>query len=183
MTYNVQPLRTATEIQQFLHAVSVGRYSKRNRFLVLLGMNTGLRMSDIVRLRVADVKQIYNCTITEQKTGKKRLLYLASIREEVLTYIDGLSDSNYLFISNYGRPLRVNSVYKIFQKAALQMHRQDIGTHTLRKTFGYHYYQQTHDIATLMILLNHSSESVTKRYLGIEELDIQNALKGFRLGK
>lgn len=114
MTYNVQPLRTATEIQQFLHAVSVGRYSKRNRFLVLLGMNTGLRMSDIVRLRVADVKQIYNCTITEQKTGKKRLLYLASIREEVLTYIDGLSDSNYLFISNYGRPLRVNSVYKIF---------------------------------------------------------------------
>lgn len=63
------------------------------------------------------------------------------------------------------------------------MHRQDIGTHTLRKTFGYHYYQQTHDIATLMILLNHSSESVTKRYLGIEELDIQNALKGFRLGK
>ncbi|QFR67576.1 tyrosine-type recombinase/integrase [Furfurilactobacillus rossiae] len=183
MTYNVQPLRTAVEIQQFIHAVSVGRFSKRNRFLVLLGMNTGLRMSDIVRLRVADVKRIHNCTITEQKTGKKRLLYLASIREEVMTYIDGLPDSDYLFVSSYGQPLRVNSVYKIFQKAALQLNRHDIGTHTLRKTFGYHYYQQTHDIATLMILLNHSSESVTKRYLGIEELDIQNALRGFRLGK
>ncbi|BDP82253.1 hypothetical protein EfmAA290_29290 (plasmid) [Enterococcus faecium] len=47
--------------------------------------------------------------------------------------------------------------------------RDDIGTHTLRKTFGYHYYKKTRDIATLMFIFNHSSQAITKRYIGITE--------------
>ncbi|MBR9930126.1 tyrosine-type recombinase/integrase [Enterococcus sp. 079] len=60
--------------------------------------------------------------------------------------------------------------------------RDDIGTHTLRKTFGYHYYKKTRDIATLMFIFNHSSQAITKRYIGITEDEIGASLRGFKLG-
>ncbi|WP_382359327.1 hypothetical protein [Lentibacillus kimchii] len=52
----------------------------------------------------------------------------------------------------------------------------------MRKTFGYHYFQQTHDIVTLMVIFNHSPpQNITKCYIGIEEDAIKNSLKDFRL--
>ena len=68
------------------------------------------------------------------------------------------------------------------QKLGMEMGRDDFGTHTMRKTFGYHYYRQTHDIATLMAIFNHSSQQITKRYIGITEDEINESLDKFRLG-
>ena len=52
-----------------------------------------------------------------------------------------------------------------------------IGTHTMRKTFGYTYYKVTKDVATLMDIFNHSSQAVTLRYIGITEEAIENSIK------
>lgn len=52
-----------------------------------------------------------------------------------------------------------------------------IGTHTLRKTFGYHYYLKTHDVGTLMKLFNHSSETVTLCYIGITDDTLASVYK------
>ena len=49
---------------------------------------------------------------------------------------------------------------------------QNFGTHSLRKTFGYHYYKNTKDIATLMQVFNHGSQNITLRYIGIEQEDL-----------
>ncbi|WCL68409.1 tyrosine-type recombinase/integrase [Lactiplantibacillus plantarum] len=91
-------------------------------------------------------------------------------------------DNEYLFTNRQHQPLSVNAVYKLFQTIARKMHRTDIGTHTLRKTFGYHYYQQTHDIGTLMMIFNHSSEAITKRYIGLNQDVILKQMAGFSLG-
>ncbi|GHU77159.1 hypothetical protein AGMMS49992_24240 [Clostridia bacterium] len=56
----------------------------------------------------------------------------------------------------------------------------NVGTHTLRKTFGYHYYQRTHDIGMLMVLFNHANEGITKRYIGLEQDEIRKALREFK---
>ena len=72
MHYNVEPLRTDQEIDDFLWAVSQARYGERNRMIVLVGINTGLRMSDILRLKVGQVRGKDRVMIMEQKTGKKR---------------------------------------------------------------------------------------------------------------
>jgi len=56
-----------------------------------------------------------------------------------------------------------------------------IGTHTLRKTFGYHFYQKYKDIALLQELFNHSAPSVTLRYIGINQDMIDVAMKEFKL--
>ncbi|MCT3308616.1 tyrosine-type recombinase/integrase [Lactiplantibacillus pentosus] len=182
MHYNVEPLRTSQEIDDFLWAVSQARYGERNRMIVLVGINTGLRMSDILRLTVGQVRGKERVMIIEQKTGKKRWLFLKNLMSELLHFTQYRAPSEPLFCSGRGGALTVNGVYRIFQTASDFLERDDIGTHTLRKTFGYHYYQQTHDIASLMMIFNHSSEQVTKRYIGIERDNMEQQLWDFRLG-
>ena len=179
--YNVQPLRTKKEIDTFLQILGVPVEGKRNQLLFLIGINNGLRTSDIVTLKVKDVKED-NPYIVEQKTGKVRQLYLKNMRPIIDSYIVGKKNSDWLFPSRQGGHIERNTVYVIFREAAKLMGRNDIGTHTMRKTFGYHYYQKTHDVATLMKIFNHSSESVTKRYIGIESDDIKKTMDSFHLG-
>lgn len=172
MSYNVQPLRTQQEINDFLFCLRRNKNAERDVFLFLIGINSGLRMSDIVKLKKKDVISSKNPRIVEQKTGKTRILYLSSLQELIQDYMKDLKPEDYLFPSTKGGHLEVNTVYQMFQKVAALLDRDDIGTHTLRKTFGYHYYKKTKDVATLMEIFGHSSEKITKRYIGINEDEI-----------
>jgi len=182
MSYNVQPLRTQQEINDFLFCLRRNKNAERDVFLFLIGINSGLRMSDIVKLKKKDVISSKNPRIVEQKTGKTRILYLSSLQELIQDYTKDLEPEDYLFPSTKGGHLEVNTVYQMFQKVAALLDRDDIGTHTLRKTFGYHYYKKTKDVATLMEIFGHSSEKITKRYIGINEDEISETLLNFRLG-
>lgn len=182
MGYNVQPLRSQQEIDDFLFCLRRNKNAERDVFLFLIGINSGLRMSDIVKLKKKDVVSSKNPRIVEKKTGKTRILYLSSLQDLIHTYTKHLDLEDYLFPSAKGGHLEVNTVYQMFQKAAKLLDRDDIGTHTLRKTFGYHYYKRTKDVATLMEIFGHSSERITKRYIGIKEDEISETLLHFRLG-
>jgi len=182
MSYNVQPLRTQQEINDFLFCLRRNKNAERDVFLFLIGINSGLRMSDIVKLKKKDVITSKNPRIVEQKTGKTRILYLSSLQDLIQDYTKDLEPEDYLFPSTTGGHLKVNTVYQMFQKVGDLLDRDDIGTHTLRKTFGYHYYKKTKDVATLMEIFGHSSEKITKRYIGINEDEISETLLNFRLG-
>ena len=182
MTYNVQPLRTQQEINDFLFCLRRNKNADRDVFLFLIGINSGLRMSDIVKLKKKDLISSKNPRIVEKKTGKTRILYLSSLQDLIQDYTKDLEPEDYLFPSTKGNHLKVNTVYQMFQKVAKLLGRDDIGTHTLRKTFGYHYYKKTKDVATLMEIFGHSSEKITKRYIGINEDEISETLLNFRLG-
>lgn len=182
LTYNVQPLRTKQEIDDFLFFLRRTANPERDTFLFLFGINNGLRMSDVVKLKVGDVRNNNRPWIVEKKTGKKKMLFLENMESLINEYTAGMKDDDWLFPSREKGHIEVNTVYKIFQKIAKELGRNDIGTHTLRKTFGYHYYKKTRDIATLMEIYNHSSEKVTKRYLGITQDEIGDSLREFKLG-
>ena len=107
---------------------------------------------------------------------------MSSLQDLIQDYTKDLEPEDYLFPSTKGGHLEVNTVYQMFQKVAKLLGRDDIGTHTLRKTFGYHYYKKTKDVATLMEIFGHSSEKITKRYIGINEDEISETLLNFRLG-
>lgn len=181
ITYNVQPFRSQEEIDDFLFFLRRTKNSKRDVFLFLFGLNTGLRMSDIVRLKVGDINKS-EPVITEKKTGKRKRLFLDGIQDIIKEYISGMSDDEYLFPSRQGGHIEVNTVYKLYTKIAKDLGRDDIGCHTLRKTYGRFYYLKTHDIATLMYLFNHSSEKITKRYIGITDDEARSSLSDFRIG-
>ncbi|MBE7114238.1 tyrosine-type recombinase/integrase [Bacillus cereus group sp. MYBK15-3] len=182
--YNVRPLRTNEEIKDMLWAIQkTSRRYKRDMFLFKLGINTGLRVSDLVRLTVKDMST-QRPRIQEKKRKKKRTLFLESIWEDVQEYTAGKKPEEYLFQSQKGdnKPLSTVAVYQMLDKAAKLLERDDVGTHTMRKTFGYHYYKATKDIASLMDIFNHSDQNETKKYIEIHEDDLAESMKGFRLG-
>ncbi len=99
MTYNVQPLRTQQEINDFLFCLRRNKNAKRDVFLFLIGINSGLRMSDIVKLKKKDIISSKNPRIIEQKTGKTRILYLSSLQDLIQEYTVDLNIDDYLFPS------------------------------------------------------------------------------------
>ena len=183
LNYNVQPLRTNIEIQDFQFWLRRTSNSERDSFLFLFGINNGLRISDIVSLKVGDIRGVRKPIIIEKKTGKRKPIYTANLFNEIDEYTKHMNSNDWLFPSRQqGGHIKPNTVYKLYTDIANNLGRNDIGTHTLRKTFGYHYYKKTKDIATLMFIFNHSSQSITKRYIGITEDEIGASLEGFKLG-
>ena len=120
----------------------------------------------------------------EDKTGKpKRFKINNGLKDELDKYVDGMNDNEYLFKSQKGENKSINWVqaYRILNDAARKVGLVEIGTHTLRKTFGYHFYQKTKDVALLQELFNHSSPSVTLRYIGINQDIMGKAIDDFNL--
>ena len=99
-----------------------------------------------------------------------------------LYYTENMNEEGYLFPSRKGDShISTTQAYRILVQAAELIGRTDIGSHSMRKTFGYHYYKRTHDVVTLMNIFNHSDQSITKRYIGITEEEVADSLRDFRL--
>lgn len=188
---NVQPLRTAEEIEEMKLAIKRGNkgtpkrteLAQRDVLLFLIGINTGLRVSDIVKLKVGDVKGKDYFLIKEGKTEKPRKVKINMLRKEIDEYTKDKGNDEYLFPSQKGnKPITTTQVYRILNEAADWLGRDDIGTHTMRKTFGYHHYKRFKDIAILQEIFNHAAPSITKRYIGIRQDEIDETLDDFRLG-
>lgn len=177
----VQPIRDKSKIDEIKALLK--RQSYRDYFMFVMGINTGLRISDILKLRVQDVRDRTYITIKEQKTGKaKRFKINAALRSIVDEYITGMNYQDYLFPSRKGsKPIGRVQAYKVLNAVARKVGLDEIGTHTLRKTFGYHFYQKTKDVAQLQEILNHSAPSVTLRYIGISQDIIDRAIDDFSL--
>lgn len=179
----VEPIRKKADIEQV--KILLKRRRKRDYILFVLGINCGLRISDLLKLRVKDVRNKQSLVIVEQKTGKIRKIPIKDMLRCILRdYIKGKNDEQWLFKSQKGnnRPISRIQAYRIItsvcKKAGLS---ENFGTHTLRKTFGYHFYQMTKDVALLQNILNHSSPKVTLRYIGINQDIIESQLSRFLL--
>lgn len=143
-----------------------------------------MRISDILKLKVKDVKYKEYVTIKEQKTGKiKRFPITDSYKTVLEDYISDKHLNDWLFPSQRGdKPITRIQAYRIINNACFKAGiMANIGTHTLRKTFGYHFYQKTKDIALLQYLFNHSAPSITLRYIGINQDIIDSSLRSFEL--
>lgn len=179
----VQPIRDKNKIEEI--KTYLKENGSRDLLLFTMGINTGLRISDLLKLKVVDVKGKSHVEIKEQKTGKiKRFPLLGNLQSMIDEYIKGKLDNDYLFKSRNGsnKPITRVMAYMIINDACRKAQITDnVGTHTLRKTFGYHHYQTFHDVAILQYLLNHSSPSITLRYIGITQDNIENTLRQFEL--
>ena len=179
---SVNPIRDPEKIEEMKKILR--EQSFRNYFLFVAGINVGLRIGDLLPLKVGDVRERSHIIIREQKTGKEKKFRInENLQREVSDYVQELSDEDYLFPSRQGRkkPLTRVSAWRILNSAAKQAGLEGIGTHTLRKTFGFHYYRMSKDIAMLQKIFNHSSPAVTLRYIGITQDAIDESLEKFSL--
>lgn len=179
MLIDVQPLKSKQEVNELIEALGMSTNGLRDQILFKLGISTGLRCGDLVALTVGQVKGKSSFKIREGKTKKERTVYLNSLMADIADYIDTLPmETVYLFPSRKGDShISTTQAYRIIAKAGEMIGNSSIGTHTMRKTFGYTYYQATKDVATLMEIFNHSSQKITLRYIGITEEPIESSIK------
>lgn len=165
----------------------------RKYFLAFtLGINLGLRANELLQLRQSDVFNPdgsfrYNgedltdtsdkVVVDQSKTNKKRKLYLNEACINVLTWYypvrsQNLYNNNFIFKSREGGHIEVGTFCKVLKEAAKACGiKLNVGTHTLRKTYGYEHFKRNHDIVYLQQLFGHSSPLITMRYIGVTEED------------
>lgn len=177
----VEPIRDA-DIFHDIQA-TLKRENIRDYVLIMTGTYTGLRISDILKLKVKDVKDKKYIDIREKKTGKRNLIEINPLLRKVYKeYCCDMDDEDYLFRkSNLNKAISRNRAWRIMKDIGDRFGIDNLGTHTLRKTFGYHYYKQTGDIATLMQMFNHSKESITLKYIGITQDKMNQARRDFEI--
>jgi integrase len=179
---SVEPIRDKNKIEIVKKILK--EHGSRDYLLFLLGINSGLRISDILKLKVSDVKDKQFVELKEQKTGKyKRFPITNSYKNVINEFIIGKNSNEWLFSSQKGNhPITRIQAYRIICNACLKAGiTTRIGTHTLRKTFGYHFYNKTKDIALLQCIFNHSTPAITLKYIGITQDIIDANLKAFAL--
>jgi integrase len=181
----VEPIRDRKKITQIKNLLrGQGRY--RDLLLFVVGINTALRISDLLELRanqfIDEDGQFNNrFWIMEQKRGKRHEITInQSIQEALFEYLEAypfiLKDhQSYLFFNpRTKKHIKRGQAWKfittICQEVGL---RGNYGTHSLRKTWGYHARMQGVDLALIMYKLNHNSIAYTKRHLGITDDELQ----------
>lgn len=179
----VEPIRDKKKIKA-MKAVLKSK-SIRNYLLFTMGINTGLRISDLLKLKIEDVmdergKVKTTIYLRESKTGKEKVFAINNTLKEVIKeYLCSLKIyelSWYLFKSKKGKnsPITRIQAYDILNNAAKLIGIKDkIGTHSLRKTFGYHARMRGTPIETLQKIFNHTSPGITMRYIGITQAELE----------
>lgn len=180
----VQPIRDKKKIQAMKNLLKAK--NEKYYIMFIIGINVGLRVSDILTLKVEDIHKKDHVTIVEEKTDKtKRFLVNNQMQKEIDRYVstNALNPSDYLIQSRKGhnKPISRIQAYRALNDVAKDIGLEEIGTHTMRKTFGYWQYQQFHDVAMLQDMFNHSAPSITLRYIGITDENKDKAMQDFFL--
>lgn len=196
----VQPIREKKDLEDCFtylkrkieaEDLEKNRHSKeiaiRNYFLIYLGINIGLRISDLTQIKVGSIRKGF-IQLREKKTGKIQQI---PVNQDVLDkiikeYINVLNLDNeaYLFKSRkgYNKPLSRQGAYTIInQIASILKWKFPVGTHTLRKTFGYHYYIETQNIVGLSRMFNHANTQTTLIYIGMIQAEVDEERKKFKV--
>ncbi|WP_119072040.1 tyrosine-type recombinase/integrase [Aggregatilinea lenta] len=192
----VEPIRDRKRIAQIKNQLrGEGRY--RDLLLFVVGINSALRISDLLQLRISHFVDEHNhirrrFAIKEEKRGKRQEVVINdSIREALDEYLSAypgvISDSdNYVFFStranNFREPIGRGQAWKFITSICADIGlRGNFGTHSLRKTWGYHARMSGVDLALIMYKLNHASLAYTKRYLGITDEELEAVVKRLNL--
>ena len=179
----VEPIRDQKKIEEI--KAHLKSWNEKYYMMWLLGSNIGLRVSDIMKIKVDDIAGKDHLLFRDEKTNKEhRLPVNRHLRREIADYIEKeqLEPVDYIIPSQKGinQPLSRSQAYYVLNVAATACGITDpVGTHTMRKTFGYWHYRQHKDVALLQQIFGHSSPSITLRYIGINDDIIEKSLEDF----
>lgn len=183
------PIRDRSQLGE-LAGYWLRRNNFRNYALIVLGVNTALRISDLLQLMWVDVfdeKRGAFCShiiLEERKTGKQKAIALNSHSTDALRLYLPHRRGEYIFAGNRrdAAPISRVQAWRIVRAAACTINAAgNIACHSLRKTFGYHAWANGASPVLLMDIYNHSHYETTRRYLGISQDDRDKVYMGLRL--
>ncbi|WFA04421.1 tyrosine-type recombinase/integrase [Bacillus sp. HSf4] len=181
MANEVFPIKSKRDYNKFIKALKPGR----DQWLAQLGTAFGLRISDLLLFKIGELRGQKSITLREKKRKKKRVITFSPSVLKIVSQLEG-DDDDYVFASRKGgEPITRVQAYRILNDAAKRAGIYDkiggIGTHTLRKTFGYRLYENGVDVSRIMSILNHSSERDTLKYIGITAEEISEAYESIEV--
>lgn len=169
----VQPIKDKRKLQELKEYI---KEHKEYKYYVMfmLGIYSGLRIEDILQLQVKDVMEngeMRNAIIKGATTNNSKMFMMSDELQEVLKeYCQGKAEEEYLIQNERThKPIGRVQAWKVINECAVKVGLEDIGTHSMRKTFGYHFYQETKDLILLQKIFNHSEPKLTRRYIGVAE--------------
>ena len=177
----VEPIRDEAIIEKIL--IDLRATSERNYVMFFFGIYSGLRISDILKLKVEDVRGKIAIRLKEKKTQHNNEIELVKPLQDVLkVFCANRPSKELLFLSRVGvnKAISRGRAYEIINASAQKFGLNHIGTHTMRKTFGYHFYKMYKDIAILQEIFKHSDPSITLKYIGINNDEKRAKMRDFR---
>lgn len=184
----VHPITDPNLIQDI--ADYLKKQNHRDYVLFCMGIYTGLRIADILKLQVRHVKGQSHLRMREGKTQKRKIVKISPQLSKILEdYVKNKEEYEYLFKSRMrgrtgaNKPISRERAYSILRCAAKEFGLKHIGCHSMRKTFGYWMYSNSKgNIALLMDLFNHSKEEITLRYIGLNQQNKDKAIDDLDFG-
>lgn len=191
----VEPIRDRHQVDLVRDILRTLPNGKMYVTIYLIGINCGLRIGDILALRVGDVWDFQSkepheyYRLREQKTNKPKIFPWNRVARQAIKdwirCLDNPRPHDYLFPSRRkpGTHVSREQVWRVIKAAARKAGvREAIGTHTLRKTFGYHAWKNGTDIRLLMDVYNHSRPTVTLRYICVSQDEQNDVYRNNTLG-
>ena len=174
---SVKPLKDDKKLKE-LYDVLLAQHP-RNALLLRFGLNTLLRIGDILPMQYSDIFTNRGnfrdyLRLREEKTQKKKVIMLNNvIRKELLSYCEMyvLSDDDYIFMNFHDPSRHITRIqaWRILNKYSRMVGIDKFGTHSLRKTAAWRIYDKTKDLVLVQKMLNHCSSKETIRYLGLDQ--------------
>ena len=183
----VKPIRDAKKLHEIVSGLADYQtpHERRMYLLFMLGICTGLRIGDLIGLRVCQVNHGDKLRLREEMTGKAQEIKIGQRLREVLdAELQGMKDDDYLFPSRQhdrrGRVkhITVGTAENDMKKIAFWFNiREPFSCHSMRKTFGYWHYQENKNLAMLAKQFNHADLKTTSRYIGLDEAEADKAVE------
>lgn len=155
-------------------------------FYLIFSINTGLRISDSLKIKHGDIAEDKPLMIEEKKTKKKRLITLnrnvinaySKLKNILVENEHVFDEDDYIFRSQKGSVYRTQSINEVL-KQIFNTKQLQVSSHSLRKAFGRRIYENNNESENALVLLSdifgHSSIAITRRYIGIRQQTIENA--------
>lgn len=172
---------TKEQYQDIIETIQTGgngfRANPRIAAALQLEANLGLRIGDILQLRLVDIirdGKRYRLNITEEKTGKKRSF---TVPAEIYSWLRDYADANGIGKEDRLFPLTVRAIQKHLKTVCDYLEYENISTHSFRKFLFTSIYENSgHDIVLVQTIAQHASPTITRRYIGISEDAVEQAL-------
>lgn len=148
-----------------------------------VALYTGFRITDILSIRVRDV-QGWDIKLKEKKTGKIREVRMTpELKKNMRNFVKGKPLNQFVFKSREGKnnPISRQRFDQILKQVVEDLEIDNIAAHSIRKTFGYFYYQKFNGVNDLMGIFNHSSERITLIYIGDKQVTFKKNMTKFKI--
>lgn len=180
---------TEDEINQLIKSVDLNHvFGQRNKTIIEVLYGTGIRVSELVNLKLSNIFFRESILKVNGKGDKERFVPLGKIAStEIKTYLNirdrmkiDSKNTDILFINRYGRKLTRSMIFKIITDASKSIGlEKKISPHTLRHSFATHLLKNGADLRTIQLILGHESITTTEIYTHLDTFHLEEVLKKY----